>query len=174
MILFYFSFLFQLMETVLILVDHNGCFSVMLYMSLNPKALMSYFFWPKQRGLWRESYWSFKWCFQKKLFVVLSSWKNMKEKGAGFRSLIFFLHLSVLFSGLLLELLICRGSYQSSLRFMPIPNHSLPLFYSLLQAGLFFWPRANYIWESRRETSFGQERTKCWQVLLGSLNIYPK
>lgn len=62
-----------------------------------------------QRGLWRESYWSFKWCFQKKLsdlplpmclFVVLSSWKNMKKKEAEFRSLIFFfVHLSVLFSG---------------------------------------------------------------------------
>lgn len=107
------------------------------------------------------------------LCVYLLFWvheKIWKKKELNFDFLSFFSSsLNLVFWTILLELLICRGSYQSSLRFMPIPNQSLPLFCSLLQAGLFFWPRANYIWESRREKSFGQERTKCWQVLLGNL-----
>ncbi len=121
--------------------------------------------------IWR----SFKWCFQNPLSnpllcVHLLYWvheKNVKEKELNFD----LLSLTLFLWMILLELLICRERYQSSLR--STPNHSPASFCFLLQAVSFLtW--ANYISESRRERRFGQERTTCWQVLLGSLNLYPQ
>lgn len=73
------------------------------------------------------------WPASVRLFVVLSSWKNVKEKELNFD----LLSLTLVFWMILLELLICSESYQSSLRSTPIPNHSPPSFCFLLQAGFF-------------------------------------
>ncbi len=106
------------------------------------------------------------------LCVYLLYWvheKNVKEKELN----VDLLSLTLVLWMILLELLICRERYQSSLRSTPIPNHSPASFCFLLQA-VSFWTWANYISESRRERRFGQERTTCWQVLLGSFNLYPQ
>lgn len=127
---------------------------------------MSSFFSDLQRGLWRESYWYEDLScdvFRKRNLSDLllpmclfeqSSWQNVKGKGAEFQSRIFFIHLSLLFSGQSLNYWFVEeatrvhfGLCQSQ----TIVYHDSALFFR--QAS--FWPKANYISESRMEK-------KCW------------
>lgn len=96
-----------------------------------------------------------------------------KEKELNFDRVSFFLHLSLLFSGQCLNYWFVEEATRvhcSLCQSQTIVYHDSALFFR--QAS--FWPKANYISESRMEKNVGQERIKCWQVLLGSLNIYPQ